>query len=333
MALKVDIAVIGGGLCGLTTARLLRDDGHRIQIFERGRQLGGRMAGERHEGLRYETGAQYITSRSKQFKRWLDAMSLAGHCASWAPRLSFGGTDLTGDFTPRDWYVGTPSMSSLVRPLAENMRVHLNHGVRQLRRDAKGMWHLSLVDSDQEHGPFHIVLITTPASDAFQLIADHTDTFDDMTQVRMMPVWSVMVHFDTALPVDFDVGSRLSDSVAWIARDTSKPARNRRQETWVLQSGPDFSREFVDESPDDVAVELWGEAQAVLGLVEKTPVLKVAKLWRHALVERTLGASCMFSREQMLGAGGDWCLGTRAEAAFESGLALARRVRDTVITL
>lgn len=332
MAFRANIAIVGGSLCGLVAARQLRDAGHRVEVFDRERQLGGRMMGERHEGLRFETGAQYITARSKDFKRWLDAMTLAGHVTSWSPRLSFGGTDLTGDFTPRDWYVGTPSMGSIVRSQAEDIRVHLGHRVQGLRRD-KNQWHIQIQDSDFEHGPFHVVLVTAPAPVSFPLVRDHTDVFDDMTQVRMMPVWSVMLHFDSPLAVEFDVGSRLSDSIAWIARDSSKPARKRQHETWIVHSSPDFSREFADEMPEDVAIELWEEAKTVMGLAGAEPVITMARLWRYALVERTLGASCMFSRELMLGTGGDWCLGARAEAAYESGNALARRVSDTLMSM
>ncbi|MBI1385424.1 MAG: NAD(P)-binding protein [Rhizobiales bacterium] len=329
MGIKARIGIVGAGLAGLTCARQLRDAGHMIEVFERDGLLGGRLQTERDDAVRYDSGAQYVTARTREFKRLLDSLALAGHASGWSPRLLLGGSDLVGEIAPQDWYVGIPGMGSLVRPLADDVRVNLNARVRGLQR-VEGRWMLQISDRDEMAGPFHAVLLTAPAPESYPLLADHEELFDEMTRVRMLPCWTVLLQFAAPLPVEFDVGARLTESIAWIARDSSKPNRKRGQENWVLQSSPEFSRQFLEEEPEDVARQLWLEMQSALGLVEVTPMVLNARLWRHALVERTLGASCIFSRDAMLGAAGDWCLGSRAEAAFESASALVRRVREAL---
>ena len=328
MGVKGAVAVIGAGLAGLTCARTLRDAGHRVELFERDDTLGGRLRTERTDGVRYDLGAQYVTARTREFKRMLDGLALAGNVAGWKPRLLVGGAEnLVGEIAPQDWYVGVPGMGSMVRPLAEDLRVHLSSRVvAMVRSDER--WFLDIWGQDEPVGPFHAVLVTVTAPEAYPLLCEHDDLFDELTRVRMLPCWSVMIQFGESVGLTFDVGSRLSDSIAWIARDSSKPNRRRRQENWVLHASPDFSREFLEEDPAEVGQELWREAQGVLKLEDAEPALIAASCWRYALVERTLGASCTFSRDQMLGAAGDWCLGSRAEAAHESALALARRVND-----
>ena len=49
----------------------------------------------------------------------------------------------------------------------------------------------------------------------------------------------------------------------------------------------------------------------------------VAHRWRYALVEQAAGLPCLWDGAALLGACGDWCLGGRVEAAFDSGRALA----------
>jgi renalase len=44
------------------------------------------------------------------------------------------------------------------------------------------------------------------------------------------------------------------------------------------------------------------------------------------MVETALGEPCLYDPAQRLGAAGDWCLGPRIEAAFDSGRALGERI-------
>lgn len=55
--LPLDVAVIGGGLAGLSTAKYLSDAGHRVTIYEGNPELGGKVACfQDKDGDWYETG-------------------------------------------------------------------------------------------------------------------------------------------------------------------------------------------------------------------------------------------------------------------------------------
>ncbi len=51
--------VVGGGIAGLATSVLLARDGHRVTLFERGDELGGRAATEHRAGFRFELGPSW----------------------------------------------------------------------------------------------------------------------------------------------------------------------------------------------------------------------------------------------------------------------------------
>jgi 1-hydroxycarotenoid 3,4-desaturase len=55
------VAVLGGGIGGLTAAGLLAKEGHAVTLFERGPRLGGKAQGVTLEGLTLDTGPTLLT--------------------------------------------------------------------------------------------------------------------------------------------------------------------------------------------------------------------------------------------------------------------------------
>jgi predicted NAD/FAD-dependent oxidoreductase len=128
------VAVIGAGLAGLACARVLRRAGCYVELFEQDRIIGGRMATTRLALVPFDHGAQYVTARSDRFRTYVDELVGSTYAARWVPKAADGqkATQLTS------WFVGTPGMSSLVRPLAEGVRLHTERRVHTLRRIDKG---------------------------------------------------------------------------------------------------------------------------------------------------------------------------------------------------
>lgn len=56
----IDIAVIGAGIAGLTTAYRLAREGHRVEVFEAADEPGGRMRSARVDGYTIDCGAETI---------------------------------------------------------------------------------------------------------------------------------------------------------------------------------------------------------------------------------------------------------------------------------
>lgn len=58
---KCNVAVVGGGLGGLSAAIRLAHAGFEVQLFERGQHLGGKMNEIRFDGYRFDTGPSLLT--------------------------------------------------------------------------------------------------------------------------------------------------------------------------------------------------------------------------------------------------------------------------------
>jgi len=315
-------AVIGAGLAGLSCARTLRRAGFFVEIFEQDRIIGGRMATTRLGLETFDHGAQYVTARSTEFRSYVEELVGLGYASRWTPRATLNGEEGGGQMHP--WYVGTPGMASMVRPLAESVRVHTGRQVHTIERHDKG-WHVWFEDQTSV-GPFYSVAVAIPAPKA-RLLLGRIDEFQaGLSRVRMTPCWSLMVRLEDKVLPDQDVYSDMSEVIRWIARNNTKPGRATRGESIVIHASPTWSRETEDADPEVVAEELWNEISHVLGLPPVRPSRMTAHLWRHGLVDQSLGETFLFSTQHMVGVAGDWCLGRLAEHAFESGDRLAKSI-------
>jgi hypothetical protein len=312
------IAIVGAGLAGLACAKSLAARGLRTRIYDKGRGPGGRLATRRVDidgrHLSFDHGAQYLTARGELFAATLDAVGAKG-------------------WSEPGWRVGVPRMSSIPRALADGLEVSLSRHVLEIAGES-GAWRVRHLDAalvrpgrplpdqvPEEDGPFAAVVLAMPAPQAVPLLAGPAPTLAELIGgVRLAPCWTLMAAFDTHLPLP-DTLRPPAGAIAWAARDSSKPGRDHLQEAWVVQAGPDWSREHLELQSKDAAALLLAEFRTLAPLPE--PLYAAAHRWRYSLVEVPLGAPCVWNPSLGLGACGDWCIAGRAEAAAESGAALA----------
>jgi hypothetical protein len=317
------VAIVGAGLAGLSCAKTLAAHGVPVRLFDKGRAAGGRLATRRVEvagrSLSFDHGAQYLTARGAFFAATLEA---AG-AKPW--------TD------PRK-LVGVPRMSALPRALADGLAFAPSRQVTSIEGDP-GAWRLRHHDAAtlrsgrepglpaEEDGPFAAVVLAVPAPQALPLLARPAPRLGEViSAVRLAPCWTLMAAFQARLDLP-DTLRFEHGAIGWAARDSSKPGRDADQESWVVQARPDWSRDHLEWPPVRAAAELL---PAFLSLAPGAPAAaySAAHRWRYALVEVPLGAPCLWDPALALGACGDWCIAPRAEAAAESGVALARAMRS-----
>lgn len=323
------MAVIGAGLAGLSCAQTLRRAGFYVDVFEQDRVIGGRMATIRQGSYSFDHGAQYISARGAHFGKYIDELVGTGYATRWIPK-----TNETGEngVQMQPWFVGTPGMSAVIRPLAEGLRIHTNRKAHTITRaDTKSDSSWSVWFEDQTSaGPFSAVVIAVPAPQARLLLGKLEELASPLSRVRMMPCWSLTAAFANPILPQQDVFSDMSEVIRWVARNSNKPNRSRLHETIVVHASPGYSREAEDVEPEVIAEELWTEVARALSLSSTRPDFMAAQLWRYGLVDQSLGESYIFSSRHMVGVTGDWCLGRMAEHAYESGHSLARAIVNSM---
>ncbi len=334
------VAVIGGGVAGLTAARTLADAGHDALVFDKGRGPGGRISTRRAEPFAFDHGAQYFTARDARFRRWVEAWMEAGVVQRWTGRivaidkpLADGAAQVEKSDTER--LVGAPGMNAIARHLAEDLDVRSGVRVAGLERSGD-VW--SLTD---EHGAavgeFDALVCSLPAEQAAELLAPvHAGLAGQAAGVPMKPTIAVLLGFEARLELDFDGAFVNTGPLSWIARNSSKPGRPRH-EAWILHAGPELSMERWDADREETVDLLIAELARVTGVALPPIAHRDLHRWRYALSDKALdpkaGGGCLADDAAGLALCGDWCAGGRVEGAFLSGQAAAARLLRQVARL
>ena len=76
---KVDVAIVGAGLSGLSAARNLRRMGHSVVVLEARERVGGRTWTKTVRGVPVDFGGQWIGPQQKRIA-WAGAQALSEPC-------------------------------------------------------------------------------------------------------------------------------------------------------------------------------------------------------------------------------------------------------------
>jgi predicted NAD/FAD-dependent oxidoreductase len=212
-------------------------------------------------------------------------------------------------------------MRGLLEPLAAGLDLRLSAEVHALR-GGPGAWRLELVDG-RDIGPFGSVGLAIPAPQAERLLErSGVARPAAFASVAMGPRWALLLGFDD--PPGQEPAVAAGAVLATVTRHTpAAPAGDRGAfaETWVVHATRDWSSAHLELSREEAAERLL---RALAGVVAIEPAYAVAHRWRFALTERPLGQSHVWLADARIGLCGDWCLGDRAEHAYQSGIALAK---------
>ena len=304
------VAIIGAGMAGLAAARLLREAGAGCTIFDKSRGIGGRMATRRAGDFSFDHGSQYFTARGPRFRAVVDDWKAAGHATSWYDH---------------EVIVGAPGMTAPARAMAAGLNTVMGLEVKSLSRATQG-WCIHA--GEEVFEGFAAVVVAIPALQATSLIKTGGLSFPELASARYAPCLALMLAFDAKAAFQGESMRREKGPIAWIARNSSKPGRPVGQETFVVHASPDWSRAYLDETPEAVLEKLAPFAFELIS-APSTPIFATAHRWRYALVEQALAVPCLWDGKAGVGACGDYCLGPRVEAAFDSGEAMARAILDT----
>ena len=306
------IGIVGAGMAGLACATLLVRH-HTVALFDKGRGPGGRLATRRVPTAAgeasFDHGAQYFTVRDDGFRLQVEAWAAAGLAARWPA-------------AGPDAWVGVPAMNAPVKQLAQALDVRWGAQVDTLLRDGRA-WRLAGRDIDA--GPFDTVVVAIPAEQAGPLLKPWAAGWAGKAAATpALPCWTVMAAFDgrVAAPdvLHEDAAEHQAGPVGWAARNSAKPGRTG-PEAWVIQAGPDWSKEHLEETPEAIVPQLMTAFAARAGTLPGV-LSASAHRWRYAKSGKE-GSGALWDAGLGLGVCGDWLLGPRVECAWVSGTGLA----------
>lgn len=291
------VAVIGAGLSGAACARALRENGVTVEVFDRGRAPGGRMASPELHDRRVDLGAAYFTVKEPDFRTVVDDWTSRGLVREWTDTFDVFSADGRKSTSGPMRYATPGGLRSLVRAsLPDDVRSGVTIGA------------LDELDHDA-------IVLAMPDPQAARLAPDAADWLDYEPVIAVAAGWverawpvadAAFVNDDADVTTIADDGSRRGDGAAVLVAHTTA----------------DRARAHL-ETPDDAVAPVLAALGRILDLTQP-PEWTHAHRWTFAKPVDTHDDSFALTSQsgRRLGVCGDaWCPSgaPRIESAWLSG--------------
>ncbi|MEM6554466.1 MAG: FAD-dependent oxidoreductase [Pseudomonadota bacterium] len=310
------IAIIGAGIAGLTLAHRLAEQ-HDVTVLEKARGPGGRMSTRRAKPYAFDHGAQYFTAESERFRAYLRDLQAQNIVAHWPEEIRLHAKARVSD---KPQYVAQPGMNAICKTLASTLDVRTQIHATDFVPGSDGWW--IETRADDRLGPYDWIISTAPAEQTAALMPADFSGQSDLARVRMSGCFALMLGFEISLDLPWQALKSGVAPIGWIAVNSQKPSRPGAY-SLLIQSANDWADAHIEGPLEEVQQTLLRAASELTGLDLSAAKHQVLHRWRYASTPVPAGVPFLFDPVQRLAACGDWCLGSKVEAAYSSASALA----------
>lgn len=291
------VAIVGAGMSGAACACVLMERGVDVELIDRGRAPGGRMASPMIHGRRVDVGAAYFTAKEPEFVAALERWTFDGTARPWTDTFDVYSGDGHSQTSGPMRYAAPDGLRSLVADaLPTGVRSHTVGSLDELDHDA--------------------VVLAMPDPQAKRLAPDAFAWVEYEPVIAVAAGWSrrcwtladaAFVNDDPDLTMIADDGSRRGDGAAVLVAHTTA----------------DRARAHLDD-PGTAVAPVLAAVRRVLD-VDAEPEWTHVHRWNFAKPTGTHGDSPfgLATRDgRPLGVCGDaWCPSgaPRIESAYLSG--------------
>lgn len=222
------IAIIGAGIAGLACAARLQMAGATLQIFDKGRAPGGRMATRELQlpsgTLGLDHGAQYFTAHTPAFQAPCARWRTAGVIAPWQVAVQELAPPRRSRAPAAERLRGVPDLRHLTAYCAQGLSLHRQAEVVSVARLAAG-WTLQLADG-REYSGFDYLLLARPAEQTAALLTAVAPGLSaQAAAARTAPCWAGLFAFTHDHPAKHHaIRGSGEGTLGWLARSAQGPA-------------------------------------------------------------------------------------------------------------
>jgi hypothetical protein len=318
------VAIIGAGLAGISLANQLGGN-YEVTIYEKSSAVGGRMSTRQFQDFQFDHGAQFFTARTKEFGKLIDEAIDQRIVRAWKPKIVT--LDTANRNFKREWfethYVAQPGMSGLCEYLASDLSIKFQSPVTAYYHE-KGIWKL-FGREEKELGHYDWIINALPSSQLVSLLPSDSRLLKEAQAASYLPCFSLMLGYQSDLQLNFETAIVRNSPISWIAVDSSKPERTGLY-SLLVHSDNEWANENIGRDISDIEQELLAALRELLGGNVVHPDYISTHRWLFAKVKSAADTEFLLDSEQKIAACGDWCLGSRVEDAYISGLKLGKQI-------
>lgn len=311
--MDMNISIIGAGLSGIVAARELMRHGHTVELIEKSRSVGGRLATRRIGDGKADHGAVYFTVRGEELKQDVADWQTRGWVNVWY-----------ADPYPR--YVAVDGMNALAKRLADGLTVQLNERVETITtRDGQVR-----VQTDVTTRQYDRLLITSPLPQTLDLLTDFS-VDAALRELTYAPTCVGLFEFNREIAIGPDgiLDTGLAPGILKIVNNRQKGVSDT--ELISVYMDESWSEEWYERADEDTLRGIERLLQTVTG--SAVIQSKQLKRWRYAQAADVWNEPFYQVNGQIYLAGDvflepdDASGRTRFESAYVSGLRVAEALR------
>ena len=325
------IAIIGAGISAITLAKNLEKTSN-VSLFEKSRDVGGRMATRLSSPYEFDHGAQFFTAKNPDFKKFISPLLKENIIQQWNARFAEFRNDkilrtITWD-SEYPHYVGVPGMNSISKHLSRDLDVKLNTKVNKVIKNSSNIW--QLFDNNSNNlGEFDWVISTAPAIQSAEILPQLFKYHNNLLDRKMIGCFSLMLGFKKPLPLLWDAALITGTDISWASVNSSKPGRSKSF-TMLIHSTNAWAEQHLSDNPQRVISHLTKEASRVIKHNTSQADFIDLHAWKYANIDKQEKSEVFIDYDNKLASCGDWLIQGRIESAFEAGFMMAKEIKKII---
>lgn len=259
-----EFLIVGAGLCGLSLGWILAEHfpDLNIQLVEKSKSSGGRMATRRIDDLKFDHGAQFIKIVLES-EKWVEIWNHAGVINPFPDK------SVTA-------VCGKSGLTQLAKVLAHRLSVKFNYKIKLLQRSKFG-W--TLLNDQGETIHAKNVVLTCPLPQALEILEHSELIFDPaMSEIKYASALVILIESTEEVGTGRIYEENKGDGIFSICAQHSKDHSNRPH--WTVVMSPEWSQTHYEWPEDQIL------AESVLLIKNLRPDIQIQKMhlkkWKYS---------------------------------------------------
>lgn len=305
------IAIIGTGLSAIFSAIHLRKNTDlEINLFDKARGLGGRLATRRAEGGKFDHGAQYFSIERINNLPEIQMLINEG---------------VINNIEDKDIYFSPDGMTNIAKKLLIDFNIFKEHKLVSIDKENEN-YKLFFENGSTFNSDY--IIMSCPMPQSLEILNKSKIDYDnnlikDLEDLSYFPCIVVMIKSEIKLSnLDKHIGTDVdSKDISWIGDNYGKKVSSI-ENYYTIQCSPEFSYENFENEYDETNKKLKHEMEKIFG--SNYQILSNHK-WRYSIPKNLYQGdnSLVINQKDFLGLCGDIFTNGRFDGAITSGLSIA----------